>query len=66
MTMYRYYTLNANGLQGGDYYKTMEEAQAAADRRNAFTGRKWWTVREVWLSDPYADDPRPYKIMKRA
>lgn len=65
-TMYRYYTLNANGLQGGNYYKTEEEAQAAADRRNAITGRKWWTVREVWLRDPYADDTRPYKTMKRA
>ncbi len=64
--MNRYYTINANGFQGSDYYKTEQEAQAAADRRNAITGRNWWTVREVWLSDPYADDNRPYGIVKRA
>lgn len=61
-----YYTINANGLQGCDYYKTQDAAQAAADCRNALMGRKLWTVRMVWLSDPYADDDRPYKTMKRA
>lgn len=59
--MTKYFTIMGNGIQGA-YYATREEAQAAADRRNALHGRLVWTVREVWLSDPYATDERPYRI----
>ena len=59
--MTKYFTINGNGVQGA-YYKTREEAQAAADRRNALHGRQVWIVREVWLADPYATDNRPYGI----
>jgi len=59
--MMKYFTINGNGIQGA-YYKTQEEAQAAADRRNALHGRLVWFVREVWLADPYAADNRPYGI----
>ena len=59
--MYKYFMIiTVYGQQGGHYYKTEAEAQAAADRRNALHGRKLWTVREIFLRDPYADDDRPY------
>jgi len=58
--MTKYFTIMGNGIQGA-YFKTEAEAQAAADRRNALHGRKVWTVREIWIADPYADDPRPYR-----
>lgn len=65
--MHKYFMIvTVYGLQGGHYYKTEAEAQAAADLRNALYGCKLWMVREIFLRDSYADDTRPYITMKRA
>lgn len=61
--MTKYFTIAGNGVQG-NYYKAREDAQDAADKRNALHGRQVWTVREVWLTDPDADDNRPYRARK--
>lgn len=45
--MTKYYIIIMNGLQGVRRYTTETEAQADADRHNALTGRKVWTVREI-------------------
>ena len=60
MIMFKYFAIFCNGVQGGNYYKTAQEAQAAADRRNAIHGRQWWTVKEIWAREPNMDDDRPY------
>ena len=58
---YKYYVLDCNSLQGVRYYASYEEANDAAASRNAYHGRQFWTVREVWLcNDPYAADQNPY------
>ena len=58
--MKKYFVIAVNGFQSSNYYSTREEAQAAADRRNAISGQPW-AVREVWLADEYADDNRPHR-----
>ena len=64
MKFYKYYTIEGNGIQGA-YYKTEQEAQDVADRRNAIHGKVIWKVREVWTRDEYAADPGPYHKVKR-
>ena len=67
MKFYKFYTIEGNGVQG-TYYKTAQEAQAEADRRNALHGgRKVWAVREVYTLDEYAAEVGPYcRKVKRA
>ena len=36
------YAIFCGGLQGGKMYETWEEAQAAADLRECFSGRHWY------------------------
>lgn len=60
MKFYKFYTIEGNGVQGA-YYKTEQEAQAVADRRNAIHGKVIWTVRAVYTRDEYAADPGPYR-----
>lgn len=40
------YRISCKGFFGASYYKTREEAQIAADRRNAI-GSQTWVVREI-------------------
>lgn len=63
--MYQYFTIIGNGCHGG-YFQTEEAARAVANHRNNLHGREVWTVRAVWLSDPWADDDRPYRTHLRA
>jgi hypothetical protein len=64
--MTKYFIIVCNGFQSSHYFRTEQEAQAAADRRNALVGGTHWTIRPIWSSDKYADDRRPYGIVKRA
>ena len=50
MTMY---VIDCGGFQGSSYYKTFDEAQAAANVRTYCTGHKW-TVKPVYF--PITDD----------
>ena len=36
------YAIFFGGLQGGKMYETREEAQAAADLRECFSGKRWY------------------------
>lgn len=64
--MTKYFIIVCNGFQSNQYFRTEQEAQAAADRRNALMGFTHWKVRPIWLADDYADDERPYRAMRRA
>ncbi len=56
-----YYIKSNTGIQGSTYYRTRENAQAAADVRTAMCPQLvHWVVCEIWLHDDYCDDPRPY------
>lgn len=36
------YAIFCGGIQGGKMYETREEAQAAADLRECFSGKHWY------------------------
>lgn len=61
---HKYYIIIVNGVQVHRTYTTKEEAERAARSRFSVTGRKW-RIEELYTTDPYADDDRPYGLMRR-
>lgn len=61
--MTKYFTISCNGFQSEKYFREEKDAIAAADRRSALSGQRW-SVSEIWLTDPYADDERPYRTVR--
>lgn len=64
--MTKYFIIVCNGFQSSQYFRTEQEAQEAADRRNAIMGFRHWTIRPVWMYDNRVDDDRSYGTMRRA